>query len=515
VTSGARFAEQLEEAIARSVTAPSIVPNAEPAEEAGAAEPELESVNPPVLSKAAPMDNAKAFTRDKLYRQGMCATWFHQGDWWQWNGRFYEKAPNERINGEVWHYLNGALAWTVKGGKEGFTPKPVNVEDLMKALRACVRIDDRDAPPRWIDERDAQGAEGWLVFNNCLVHAKTGEIARLTPKLWVHGGVDFDYDPGARCWRWERFLEEVFPGDSESQACVEEQLGYGMTNDTHFEKGALWIGVKRSGKTTIAWVQEQLVGAGAYASLSFHNWTRGENSRAVLLGKKVVVFPDVRLKPAKVYGLTGYDPGGLDHQSAELLLNIIGRDVVSVGVKYVPQPWQGRLPVKVIITSNEVPNLQDGGGVLASRFIKLDFKESFFGREDPTLRDQLAKELLGIANRCLAAYRRLLARGRFIQPKGGEDLERKIEERVNPFAAFMNECWVKDIDGPGVSVEKFYEVFKEWCGENGRHDLKVSVPKQKLIRYVRGVPGWEWLHSVRRDNKPRRYLVKRTTQELS
>jgi len=53
-----------------------------------------------------------------------------------------------------------------------------------------------------------------------------------------------------------------------------------------------------------------------------------------LIGKKVGVFADVRFKPAKAYGLTGYDPGGIDYQSAQLLLNIIGRDKVSPGRKF-------------------------------------------------------------------------------------------------------------------------------------------------------------------------------------
>ena len=75
--------------------------------------------------------------------------------------------------------------------------------------------------------------------------------------------------------------------------------------------------------------------------------------------------------------------------------------------------------MKVIITSDEVPNLQDAGGVLAWRFIKLEFKESFWGREDVNLRDQLEAELPGIANRCLAAYRRLRRRGQFLSPKVG------------------------------------------------------------------------------------------------
>jgi putative DNA primase/helicase len=184
-----------------------------------------------------------------------------------------------------------------------------------------------------------------LVFRNCLVDAETGEVLALTPQLWTQGGVDFDFAADARCPRWEQFLEEIFPGDPESQATIEEQLGYGMTDDNRFEKGALWVGPK----STLAWLQERLVGEGAYASLSFHDWMKTENSRQHLVGKKVGVFPDVRLKPSKVYGATGYDPGGIDHQSAQLLLQIIGRDTVAIGRKF-KEAWQGRLIIKFIIT---------------------------------------------------------------------------------------------------------------------------------------------------------------------
>jgi putative DNA primase/helicase len=93
-------------------------------------------------------------------------------------------------------------------------------------------------------------AENLLVFRNWLVCVTTGKTYPLTPRLWIQDAVDFDYDPEARCPRWEKFLEEIFPGDQASQDCIEEQLGYGMTNETRFEKGALWIGVRRSGKST-------------------------------------------------------------------------------------------------------------------------------------------------------------------------------------------------------------------------------------------------------------------------
>jgi phage/plasmid-associated DNA primase len=57
------------------------------------------------------------------------------------------------------------------------------------------------------------------------------------------------------------------------------------------------------------------------------------------------------------------------------------------------------------------------------RFIWLDFKQSFADNVDPRIKQvYLPAELPGIANRCLAGYRRLLERGKFIQPKSGERL---------------------------------------------------------------------------------------------
>jgi putative DNA primase/helicase len=259
-------------------------------------------------------------------------------------------------------------------------------------------------------------------------------------------------------------------------------------------------------------VQEQLAGVGACVSLSFHDWMKTENSREHLIGRKVGVFADVRLKPAKVYGLTGYDPGGIDHQSAQMLLNIIGRDKVSLGRKF-KKAWEGRLFLKVIITSNEVPNLQDAGGVLASRFIMLDFAQSFFGREDITLRTQLERELPGIANRCLAAYRRLCKRGCFIQPARGQELVQKIEEKVSPYVAFMNECFVEDSKG-SVLAWSFYKTFLQWCAENRRHDLTQSVTGSNLlIREVKKIERWSWLKTSRPHAEQRRYAGIRLREE--
>ena len=103
-----------------------------------------------------------------------------------------------------------------------------------------------------------------------------------------------------------------------------------MTEETKFEKAALWLGPRRSGKGTIAFMQRKLAGEGAYVGLSFSTWVANVNSRASLIGKRVGVFPDVRVKPGKHYG-SSYDAGGISHTSQELLLNITGQDTLTLG----------------------------------------------------------------------------------------------------------------------------------------------------------------------------------------
>jgi len=161
-----------------------------------------------------------------------------------------------------------------------------------------------------------------------------------TPRLWINQELDFDYDPDARCPLWEQWLDEIFPDDIETQECIEEQLGYGMTNDVKYHKAFLRIGRKgREGKGTLAHVLKCLCGPAAYAGLSFHDWLKGEYSKEALMGKKVGCFNDVRFKEGKWYGQS-YDPGGIDHVSKETVLRVSAADDVSFRRKWKSEEWR-------------------------------------------------------------------------------------------------------------------------------------------------------------------------------
>jgi putative DNA primase/helicase len=452
----------------------------------------------PLLSKGAPYDTAKEFVRRRCFKDGVLATYYWNEDFWEWNGRCYEKVSGESLNKEMFDFLDGART-LISGDAARFRPAPSDVEKVIKCLRAGLTI--VFDPPCWTD---GKRADRLIVFKNGIVDVDMGELMPPSPKLWSHTALEFDYDPEARCPTWERFLGEVFEGDPETVECIEEQLGLGMVDDVRFQKGFLWIGPQgREGKGTLTRILAKLVGATAYVSLTFHNWLKGEHSAEALLGKRVGVFADVRLKEGKWYG-QNFDPGGLDHTSIEWLLRITGGDPVTIARKYIG-PWRGTLPMRVTLISNDVPNLNDSH--LVKRFVKIAFNVSFRDREDLTLADRLITELPGIAVRCLAGYRRLCRRGRFIQPASGLKLARELAAKSNVWQGFFDDVFLLDREGM-VTFGMLWTKFQWWCEENRRMDLlrKVTQPSHLTRVLNKEVSAFRHLQEYRPDGGKRHLL---------
>jgi putative DNA primase/helicase len=305
---------------------------------------------------------------------------------------------------------------------------------------------------------------------------------------------------GAPCPEWLAFLERAFPGDPDAHVLIEEMLGLSMTEDLSFQKGILLIGEPRSGKGTILKVLEGLIGSAAYGTADLDTWLKGENSQQGLIGKRAIAFPDVRLQPAKWYGMT-YDAGGLDHKSTARLLKITSGDTVDVGRKY-QSAWEGALPGKVWMASNKVPNFNDA--TLPTRFVKLWFGQSYLDHEDIGLADKLLAELPGIAARCIAAYARLRERKRFVQPSSSDHLEAEIRKRSDAFTQWVEETFVADPAGE-VRIGAAFSNFERWCTQHGHGQLLKSITLKNIRNYLHKVPGFKHVTTFRPDGSPVRY----------
>jgi putative DNA primase/helicase len=481
-------------------------PEVEPREErkprvAFADDEPIEDINPSELSLAAPYDNARTFARRYCWKAGSLAVYAWQEKFWEWNGRIYGAIAGSDLKARIYRFLDRSVR------REGldhqlvrFRPKPSHVRDLLDALSAGLGLPAWCDPPMMLDTGAHAGEV--LMFQNTLLNVKTGAPIPASPKLWIHHNLGYDWDPKARCPDWLAFLQSSFPGDQESQDSIEELLGLSMTEDVGFQKGALLIGVRRSGKGTIIRIGEAL--CGSCASVDLDTWLADDKASEVLVGKRMIAFTDVRLREGKWYGQR-FDPGGVDYKSRQRLLKITSADKVTIHRKYIGA-WEGVLCGKVWMASNKHPNFNDI--VLPTRFIKIPFTVSFADREDKTLSERLiANELPGIAARCVPAYHRACQRGRLIQPGTGERLGVEIAQSSDAFTQFMAETFVSDPKGT-VTYFLAYEKLKDWCAKHGRQDLLESIIPQNLRKYIRSVPGFEDVETAPRAHGTQRRLSK-------
>ena len=201
----------------------------------------------------------------------------------------------------------------------------------------------------------------------------------------------------------------------------------------------------------------QLLGKHNVVSPTMASFTQGfglEN----LIGKTLATISDARL--------AGYLIG---NQSSiiERLLSISGEDALSIDRKY-KEAVTFKLSARIMIATNELPRLQDHSDALSSRFIVLRLTESFFGKENMNLTEQLAMELPGILLWAIDGRNRLLQRGHFMQPKSSQSTIEEFEELTNPIKAFVNEKCV--LGNQHVTpINALYAEYLNWCEATGRN----------------------------------------------
>jgi len=183
-----------------------------------------------------------------------------------------------------------------------------------------------------------------------------------------------------------------------------------------------------------------------------------------------------------------------------------GNEGLTIGRKY-KSPWQGQLKLKMMLISNEPLNLNDTSNVLPSRFLKLNFPVSFYGREDFDLQVKLSGELSGIARRCVLAYSEGLCKrpGGFVQPQSALALEREVLAASDPFTAMVGACFVPDLEALATAAD-LASTAKQYLTAIGRPDESLRVRDNNIITRLRTVASFANVDRAPREHgKTRRY----------
>ena len=396
----------------------------------------------------APYAVAQTFVEMYCSHEGQRTLHYYRDEWHRWNQTHYQVVDDDDMRGLMYKFLSRCSQGTTL-----VSPDRAMVGNVADALKAVCNLSNTLEPPVWLGV-DGEPATEIIACKNGLLHLPTRVLQAHTPALFNHNAVEFEYNALApRPERWIQFLQELWLGDQESQETLEEILGYCLTGDTHFQKMFLLVGPRRGGKGTIARALTGLSGERNVISPPLLQLTQ-EMGLEPLIGKRVAIVPDARIGP------------GANHSAlTERLLAISGEDSLSFNRKY-KRYWNGRLPVRIVIFSNELPAIRDASGTLVSRFIVLRMVHSWYGREDLFLYERLKNELPGIFNRAVDGWRRLNACGRFLQPRSAQGLLDEFEDLMAPIKAFAEECLV---EGRHLYClrEAAYNLYREWCGDNG------------------------------------------------
>jgi P4 family phage/plasmid primase-like protien len=405
-----------------------------------------------VLDSGA-MNHARTFLDNYYSSEEGYKLVHYADDFFIYAGTHYEVIEEATIRSKVYAFLDKCK----KAGKQGalvpFNPSPATVSGALDAIKSIVHLANHPntKPPIWLDDYASTkpSASKLVSLRNGLFHLEDGILIPHSLGFFTQNSLPFEYNPTADCPTWMTFLQSVWDDDQESIDTLQEMFGYILSGDTKQQKFFNIIGPRRSGKGTINKVLVALLGQ--------HNTVAPELGELCdtfglqpWLGKLLASFTDARAPERNRSAVVSQ------------LLRIVGGDTITVNRKN-KEAWNGYLPTRLVIYSNEVLQLTENSNALTGRMIVLKMTKSFFNKEDTELAHKLEQELGGIFNWAMDGLKRRLARGGFFtQPTSGKEYLDLMAELGNPIGTFTEDALIFEA-GSMVRKEDVFACYKHWA----------------------------------------------------
>lgn len=317
------------------------------------------------------------------------------------------------------------------------------------------------------------------VFNcsNGTLHLDTMEFTEHRAEDRLTKISDVEYNPEAKCQRFDYFVGEICDGDYEKMDFLQKALGYGMSGDTRHECMFILYGATtRNGKGTLC---ESILGVlGDYgctsrpetisANLNRHSSSPSEDI-ARLAGKRFVNISEpskgLTLDVAKLKAMTGND-------------TLNARFLNENSFDFKPQ-------FKLYINTNYLPVVNDMTLFTSGRIINIPFERHFDEDEqDKTLKAEFAKP----ENK--SAILNWLIEGFLLQRKEGLAMPFAVQKATESYQndsdkirCFAEDCLIPDADGECKTAD-VYSRYKEWCSDNGYYPEGMRTFKQGLLTFA-------------------------------
>ena len=339
-------------------------------------------------------------------------------------------------------YLKHVLKW------QGFKYRETILKEAATVLSINYSASDFDGNP--------------YLFNclNGTLDLHTGDFREHNSAYMITKLAEVEYQPEARCERWEQFIREITCEDSALAQYIQKCLGYSLTGDTRHECFFILYGAtSRNGKGTLCETFMRLVG----------DYGRTANPETIAMRKNA----DSRSASGDVARLAGArfvnisEPDKSMTISAQLVKTLTGNDTITARNLY-EREYEYKAQFKMFIGTNHLPYITDQTLFSSDRIKVIPFNRHFTEAErDPELKRKLTapESLSGILNWCLYGLRMLNHSG-FGEPVAVREATRDYRDSSDKIGQFIEEMLMPG-QGAKVNAKEVHNRYQDWCYNNG------------------------------------------------
>ncbi|MFG3200348.1 phage/plasmid primase, P4 family [Streptomyces sp. NPDC048208] len=369
-----------------------------------------------------------------------------------WTGRVWTQS-DVMVRQEI-HRMGAALvlAGATKEAR-GFT-MTTRIDSLMTELRSVpsvyVSADEFDARP------------DLLSFRNGVVDLRTGDLRPHDMADMLTTTLPVDYDPAARCPRWEQFITEIMPGMPDMPGYLQRLTGYGITGHTSEQCFAVMWGKGANGKSVFAETLSSIFGeittTTPFATFESKNGSGGiPNDIAALRSARLVMASE---------GESGKP------MSEAVLKRLTGKDRVTA--RFLNKEFFTYQPTFLImLATNHKPSFRSQDEGLWRRVKLIPFKRYFAPHErDYDLDAKLMAESAGIIAWAVRGavdwYRNGLQ-----DPGPVRNATKEYRETSDTLAGFFPDILRPTGDMNRVDGTDAYTAYRDWCEAEGLQSKEV------------------------------------------
>jgi putative DNA primase/helicase len=310
-----------------------------------------------------------------------------------------------------------------------------------------------------------------LNLRNGTLDLRTGKLRPHNPADLITRVAPYDYDPDAKCPRFEQFLIEVLP-DAETIEFMWRFMGYCLTASVEEEVFVFCYGAGANGKTKLAEVFKEMLGPYAVTApmslLMVQRHARHECEMMPLMGARLATFSEI--------------PSG-QRFDQKALKSLNGGDEITA--RWIcGNPVTFRPTHKTLILGNHLPDLQDTEEAMRRRCRLVPFERIIPEvQRDPHLAEKLRVELPGIlawaVRGCLAWQRDRLG-----QPAKVRTATDDYMTECDRLVPFIEERCEEHPDN-SVTRAALRSAYEEWAEDRNRTRHERPLSNRDFARKLR------------------------------